>query len=75
MKSDKVRLMLDFPNLDALKDWARTSLKDGTLPAEAAVFQMDGLDDRKDSGITPANTFIVRRAGDRPQQAQLKLES
>lgn len=76
MKSDKVRLMLDFPNADAMKEWVRESLKDGALPKEAAVFQMDGLDERKDvGGATAANTYIVRRAGDRPDHFKLNLES
>ncbi len=71
--SKRVRLMIDFQGVDALKAWVAASLKDGTLPADSAVYEMDGLDDKVASGVTKSHTYIVRREGDRPSQFRLKV--
>src|SRR5262245_3472504 len=59
-----------FPNEGVLQGWVQAARREGFLPDDAAVYRQDGLDVTK-AGVTPANTFIVRRVGERPSQARL----
>jgi hypothetical protein len=66
MKGDRVRLMLDFKNLDDMKAWFALIVRDGNLPKKYAIFRTDGLDFLK-RGIPPGRCYIVKSAGDRPE--------
>ncbi len=73
LPKEKVRLMIDFPDVVALKEWTSLAVLDGTIPADAAVYHTDGLDYKKGMGITPTSTYIMKRKGDRPKKFELDL--
>jgi len=66
----KVRLAVDFPNLDALVAWVDQARDAGHLPHDSAAFEMDGLDTTS-AGVTVGHTFIVRRASERPDASRV----
>jgi hypothetical protein len=68
----KVRLAIDFVNLADMARFFKSAKMFGVLPDRAAVYTIDALDQRKDTGVTPADTFIVRARGDRPEELRLK---
>jgi hypothetical protein len=68
----RVRVSIDFPNPDAALEFV-DGLRRGDPEGMRGVdlFQMDGLDDQK-GGITPANTFLVKRGRDRIPGSSLR---
>jgi len=64
----KARLCLDFPNIEALKEWFLSAQETNTIPAQATIYKTDNFDT---SSVTPGKTYIVRKEGDRPEITKL----
>ena len=72
MKQKLARLVIDFSSKEAMVEWFE-SLRDiriNGFPKEAGLYEMDALDK---FSITQANTFIVKRIGDRPEKTRMVL--
>jgi hypothetical protein len=67
---DRVRLALDFPNLRKMKEWIEEACRLGLVPEGTAMFRADGLD-MMTTGVTTANTFVVRCECDRYEAAKV----
>ena len=62
----KVRIAIDFASVEDAREWMAEQVARGGLQKEADAFPIDTMDNAKDSGVTLGNTYIVRRAGTRP---------
>lgn len=67
----RVRLMIDFPSVHDMLDWVKNCQIDAEIPLDTAVYKADALDTMK-PGITPANTYLLRRDGDRSEDQKAK---
>lgn len=74
-RTEKCRVAIDFNNRGDLLEWVEGVKAAGMLPDDAVVFMQDGLDtEGRAGGITPTNTFVVKRKGDRGEQFELQEE-
>ena len=62
----KVRVCVDFKNVEEAIEWFDAVRKDGHLPLDADVFKQDGIDKEAANKVAEANTFLTRRINDRP---------
>lgn len=62
----KVRVCVDFKNVEEAIEWFDAVRKDGHVPEDADVFKQDGIDKEAAAKVSEANTFLVRRINDRP---------
>ena len=67
---NRSRLVIDFVSPEALAEWVQSIRHIQGLPRDVAVFEMDGLDDQ---AVTQNSTFILKRAGARPDQFRLRI--
>jgi hypothetical protein len=74
MKNDKARLAIDFTSRAALADFVERAKQAGLLPEGSVAYEMDALDKQSGGGVTPHNTYLVRRVGDRPERFRLNVE-
>ncbi|MGH7175259.1 MAG: hypothetical protein ACREGR_02790 [Minisyncoccia bacterium] len=65
-KGGKVRLMLDFLDMDLMLAWFYAAKENGSIPPGVEIIKRDTLDDLSETGITRNHCYIVRREGDRP---------
>ena len=73
----RVRLCFDFPSKEEMIDFFNGLKVVEQIPDAATIYKMDGLDQLKGSGITQANTYVVRKKvvrkkGERQEQRELK---
>ena len=62
----RVRVAIDFASVADAREWMAEQVHRGGLSKQADAFPMRATDVGKDHGVTMTNTFIVRRAGTRP---------
>ena len=62
----KARIAIDFASVDDAREWMAEQVARGGLQTEADAYPIDAMDMAKDGGVTLGNTYIVRRAGTRP---------
>jgi hypothetical protein len=74
-KSTRKRLAIDFESKEKLAEFVASLRCHSLLPADAAVYQCDALDVKKDMGVTTGNTYVVRREGSRPDSMRLKVST
>ncbi len=70
MKTEQVRLLVDFPNRKALSEFVKGLRAFHGLPDDAAVYGLDGLDAK---AVTRSNTYIIRRIGERREDDRLVI--
>ena len=60
--SEKTRITIDFPTVEAAESWLWSVIDASLLPADVDAFPFDSLDQKS---ITIKNTWIVRRDAER----------
>ena len=68
----KVRLCIDFASKMQAIEWFNDLKEGGKLGGTAAAYQLTPKDNRKDTGVTAKNTFIVDEEGTRNEGTRLK---
>lgn len=63
----KVRIMMDFPDVQASIMWLADAQGCCLLPSDVTLYKSDAIDD----DIKDSNVFVVKRKGDRPEDFML----
>ena len=69
---EKARLSFDFESKEDAIVWFNSLKVGGFIPADMAAFTMLSCDSRKDTGITPANSYIALKESTRHENFRLK---
>jgi hypothetical protein len=71
-KQERVRIAFDFPSRKKAIEWFNGLKHVNAIPQTSAAFETCALDYKKDTGITPSNTYVVKSQNDRDDSSRLK---
>lgn len=69
MSANTVNLVIEFQNTEKLAEFVEDLRDHDVFPTrKVAVYQYDGLDH-----VSPTNSYILKREGDRPEEFRLTV--